>query len=114
MSDAGDLTNRRCSACEGGTAALQEPQAAALAARLNPAWERTAVQLHRTFRFPDFAGAFALATRIALLAESEGHHPDLLVRWGHLGVTLTTHSVGGLTDNDFIMAAKIDNFVHDG
>lgn len=59
--------------------------------------------------FPDFRSAFAKATAIALLAEQEGHHPDIEVGWSYLRVRLTTHAAKGLTDNDFIMAAKIDS-----
>jgi 4a-hydroxytetrahydrobiopterin dehydratase len=62
----------------------------------------------REFKFPDFKKAFDLATSIAGLAESEGHHPDLEIGWGRLNISLTTHVAGGLTRNDFIMAAKID------
>ena len=59
-------------------------------------------------RFGDFAAAFATATRIAIIAEGEGHHPDMAVGWGRLEIELTTHAVKGLTRNDFILAAKID------
>ncbi len=72
--------------------------------------------LSRVFKVSDFAGAMAFANRIADLAEEEGHHPDFAVSWGRLGVALWTHSIGGLTENDFIMAAKInvlfDEFMH--
>jgi 4a-hydroxytetrahydrobiopterin dehydratase len=59
-------------------------------------------------RFADFKDAFGFATRIALVAEEEGHHPDMEIGWGKVVVSLTTHSSGGLTPNDFIMAAKVD------
>ncbi len=68
-------------------------------AELQRLWEREADQ-----------EPFALATQIALLAESQGHHPDLEVSWGKLTVTFTTHHAGGLTESDFVMAAKIDAF----
>ena len=64
--------------------------------------------LVRHLRFKDFAGAFERATTVAAIAEREGHHPELSVGWGHLDITTTTHAVGGLTRNDFILAAKID------
>lgn len=64
--------------------------------------------LARTFRFSDFMGPMNLANKVAEIAEAEGHHPDLTIGWGSLGVELMTHAVGGLTENDFIVAAKID------
>ena len=65
-------------------------------------------RIRRTWRFPDFAEAFAFATRVAFIAEGEEHHPDLTVGWGRCEVVLTTHAVKGLTRNDFIVAAKVD------
>ncbi len=65
-------------------------------------------QLVKAFRFKDFLEAVAFVNAITPVAEAEGHHPDLLVRWGEVRVTLWTHAVGGLTENDFILAAKID------
>jgi 4a-hydroxytetrahydrobiopterin dehydratase len=62
----------------------------------------------RTFPFPDFKKALRFANKIGALAEEEGHHPDLCVSWGKLGVQIFTHKVGGLTESDFILAAKID------
>lgn len=89
--------------------ALDEAAAAALQEGLDPGWERNAASsIRRTFHFPNFVDAFGFATRIALLAQSENHHPDLEVGWGRVRVTFSTHSAGGLTDNDFAMAAKVD------
>jgi 4a-hydroxytetrahydrobiopterin dehydratase len=104
------LTSRSCSPCAAGTAPLTEAEAATLATGIDPDWDRSSQRLRRVLTFPDFRDAFALATRIALLAEAENHHPEMFVRWGKVEVTLTTNSVGGLTENDFIMAAKIDRF----
>jgi pterin-4a-carbinolamine dehydratase len=64
--------------------------------------------LRREFSFPDFRDAFGLVARVALLAESEGHHPEIELGWGRAAFSLTTHAAGGLTRNDFIMAARID------
>jgi pterin-4a-carbinolamine dehydratase len=69
---------------------------------------RRAGEIRREFTFKTFNAAFGLATRIALLAEAQGPHPELEVGWGRLVVRLSTHSVGGLSRNDFIMAARID------
>ncbi len=65
-------------------------------------------RLHRQIKLHDFAQALALANTIGAIAESEGHHPDLLVRWGELAIDIWTHKVGGLSESDFILAAKID------
>ena len=62
----------------------------------------------RTFVFSDFRGALAFANEVGEIAETEGHHPDLLVAWGRVEVTIWTHKVNGLTESDFILAAKID------
>lgn len=70
-------------------------------------WEFGDTALERTFAFKNFNEAFGLATRVALLAESQGHHPDLEVGWGRLQIRLTTHAIGGLSHNDLVMAAKI-------
>jgi 4a-hydroxytetrahydrobiopterin dehydratase len=79
--------------------------------QLDAGWEREANRdIRRVFTFSTFREPFALATQIALLAESQGHHPDLEVSWGRLVVTFTTHAAGGLTESDFIMAAKVDGF----
>ncbi|MHB1526916.1 MAG: 4a-hydroxytetrahydrobiopterin dehydratase [Candidatus Dormibacteria bacterium] len=103
-----ELAGERCQACSSGTPPLQAADLAELLAQLDPAWELSPGLLRRHFGLPDFAASFTLATRLALLAEREGHHPDLHLGWGHLDVDLTTHAAGGLTRNDFVMAAKID------
>jgi 4a-hydroxytetrahydrobiopterin dehydratase len=103
-----DLARERCQACSGDTPTISGPEAAKLVVQLDSAWVLEDDRLRRHFQLPDFARPFALATRIALLAEREGHHPELSIGWGHLEVELTTHAAGGLTRNDFVMAAKID------
>jgi 4a-hydroxytetrahydrobiopterin dehydratase len=74
-----------------------------------PEWEREGNQkLHREFSFPNFRDAFGFVARVALVAETEGHHPDIELGWGRASFDLTTHAASGLTRNDFVMAAKID------
>ena len=65
-------------------------------------------RLAKTYRFPDFAQALAFVNRAGAVAEAEGHHPDLYLSWGKVGVELITHAIGGLSENDFILAAKLD------
>jgi 4a-hydroxytetrahydrobiopterin dehydratase len=106
-----DLATQSCKDCAPSSSQLDETQAAKLHQQVDAAWERdTNRVIRRVFTFSNFRDPFALATQIALLAESQGHHPDLEVSWGKLAVTFTTHHAGGLTENDFVMAAKIDSF----
>jgi 4a-hydroxytetrahydrobiopterin dehydratase len=77
-------------------------------ARQVPGWERGPGGLTREFSFEDFGGAFGFVARAALLAEAEGHHPRIELEWGRAAFTAWTHTADGLTRNDFILAAKID------
>ena len=102
------LEQRRCAACEGGIPPLLPEQVDGLLSRLGGGWEVTAGhRLQRELRFADFAEALAFANQVGALAEREGHHPELLVAWGLVRVTLWTHAVADLTENDFVLAAKI-------
>ena len=92
-----------------GSPPLAEDDAQALDRLLDQGWQRDGTgRLSREFSFGDFGDAFGFATRVALLAEREFHHPELTVTWGRVLVTLWTHTVRGLSRNDFIIAAKID------
>jgi 4a-hydroxytetrahydrobiopterin dehydratase len=112
------LTARRCVPCEGGTPPLDEESAGKLLGQLS-GWEKRTSggpsskdaphpELHKTFRFDDFLAAMAFVDRMAALAEEEGHHPDFCVHYNQVDVTLWTHAVSGLSENDFILASKID------
>jgi 4a-hydroxytetrahydrobiopterin dehydratase len=91
-----------------GTPPLPEEEAAELASGV-PDWERDGSRsLRRVFSFPDFKDAFGFVARAALIAEAEGHHPDIELGWGRAAFQLTTHAASGLTRNDFVLAAKID------
>jgi 4a-hydroxytetrahydrobiopterin dehydratase len=104
-----ELASRHCQACGPGTPPVEEARAVELEAQLDPSWARDGTaSLRRELRFPNFRDAFGFVARAALLAESQGHHPDLELGWGRVAITLTTHAAGGLTDNDFILAAKLD------
>lgn len=107
-----ELAKKRCVPCEGGATPLPRGEAEALLAQL-PDWELSpdGARITRRFSFADFAGAVAFANRVAAVAEQEGHHPDLHVSWGKVVVELSTHALGGLSENDFILAAKIDELV---
>ncbi len=75
-----------------------------------PEWilSEEGTSISREFRFKDFAHALAFVNAVGKVAEEEWHHPDIFFGWGHVKVTFTTHSIGGLAENDFIMASKID------
>jgi 4a-hydroxytetrahydrobiopterin dehydratase len=102
------LARERCSELPAGTPPLTTEDAHILAGAIARDWNVGGAEIRREFTFKTFNAAFGLARRIALLAESQNHHPELEVAWGRLVVRLTTHSVGGLSRNDFIMAARID------
>ncbi len=107
MTTACDLTQKRCVPCEGGVPPLAAAAVAALRSQV-PAWTVRDAKLHRTLQFPDFVAAMRFVNAMADVAEAEGHHPDFLVHYNTVDVTIWTHAVGGLTENDFILAAKID------
>jgi 4a-hydroxytetrahydrobiopterin dehydratase len=102
------LARERSADIPAGTAPLTPDEARSLAAGVGGGWQIDKGEIRREFTFKTFNAAFGMATRIALLAEAQGHHPELEVGWGRLVVRLSTHSVGGLSRNDFIMAARID------
>jgi 4a-hydroxytetrahydrobiopterin dehydratase len=103
-----ELAKQHCEPCEKGTPPLPDEEAAALAAEV-PEWERDGNRtLRREFSFPNFRDAFGFVARAALVAETENHHPDIELGWGRAAFLLTTHAAGGLTKNDFVMAARID------
>ena len=112
--DPATLAAQRPVAADESTTPLPRPEVARLAAGLDPAWRVLDDRLVREFTFTTFAAAFGLATRVALLAESQNHHPALDVSWGRLTVSWTTDSIGAITANDLIMAAKVDRLVARG
>lgn len=109
-----DLSRERCEACTGATPRIGAEEARQLAAGLDEAWRIGEDAIEREFSSKSFNAAFGLATRVALLAENQGHHPDMEVGWGRLVVRLTTHAIKGLSRNDFVMAAKIDRIARAG
>jgi 4a-hydroxytetrahydrobiopterin dehydratase len=103
-----ELAKARCEVCAPGTPPLPEEEAAALSTEV-PDWKREGNRLlRREFSFPDFSEAFGFVARAALIAEAEGHHPEIELGWGRAAFELTTHAASGLTRNDFVLAAKID------
>jgi 4a-hydroxytetrahydrobiopterin dehydratase len=103
----GSLAQGHCVACEAGMPPLSEEQARELLPQV-PGWQLEGNTLTRRFKFKDFQGSMAFVNRVAELAESEGHHPDIHISWNRVRLELTTHSIKGLSENDFIMAARIN------
>jgi len=103
------LAEKSCTPCRGGIPPLTA-EAAEQYHRQAPDWSLvdSAGRIERTFRFRNFAEAFAFVERAAALAESEGHHPDICFGWGYATASLRTKKIKGLHENDFIMAAKLD------
>lgn len=110
-----DLTTKKCVSCEGGVPALTMARAK-LFLQQTPGWElkgdKEGNKISKTFTFKNFKMAIAFVNKVADLAESEGHHPDMLIfSWNKVTITLWTHAIGGLSENDFIMAAKINMLI---
>jgi 4a-hydroxytetrahydrobiopterin dehydratase len=105
-----DLADRTCVPCRGGTLPLAGSELQLLSKEV-PQWKVIdGHHLTRTFTFPDFRHALAFVNRVGELAEEQGHHPDILLAWGRAEVTTWTHKINGLSEGDFILAAKIDRF----
>ena len=103
------LADRECVPCKGGTPPLKGPALAVLAGQLGGGWKVVAEHhLEKEFSFKDFREALDFTNRIGALAEAQGHHPDLYLAWGKVKATLWTHKVDGLTESDFVFAAKVD------
>jgi 4a-hydroxytetrahydrobiopterin dehydratase len=105
-----DLAAKKCEPCEGGTPPLGEAEVRRLLGELD-GWRLASgakPEIEKEYRFPDFREALAFVNRLGEVAEQEGHHPDIYLTWGKVRVALSTHSIGGLSENDFILAAKAD------
>ncbi len=104
------LTAKVCIPCRGGVPPL-EAAAAENYLGQTPGWTLTegAHRIERQFRFDDFAQTLEFVNRVGALAEAEGHHPDIAFGWGYCTITLYTHKIDGLHENDFILAAKIND-----
>jgi 4a-hydroxytetrahydrobiopterin dehydratase len=102
------LASKTCVPCRGGVPALKGIDLQNLHQEV-PRWNiPNEHHLSRSFTFPDFKQALAFVNRVGAVAEEQGHHPDILLAWGKVDITLWTHKIDGLTESDFIMAAKID------
>ena len=105
-----ELSEKKCVPCEGGVAALTRAEAEKLRAKLSPDWKLAddAKLIRRELKFKDFYRTMSFVNALAHIANIEDHHPDLEVGYGYCRVVFSTHAIKGLSENDFICAAKID------
>ncbi|HJT89070.1 MAG TPA: 4a-hydroxytetrahydrobiopterin dehydratase [Bryobacteraceae bacterium] len=102
------LAEKHCVPCRGGVPPLKGAELEKLRAQV-PGWQvENEHHLYKEFTFPDFVTALDFVNRAGAIAEQEGHHPDIYLSWGKAGVKIWTHKIDGLTESDFILAAKID------
>ena len=113
MSEAEKFADKHCAPCEGGVQPLTREEAENYRKRLVPEWTLAddAKSIHRDFQFKGFNKTMGFVNAIAWIANREGHHPDLEVGYNHCHVHFTTHAIGGLSENDFISAVKIDRLM---
>ncbi len=103
-----ELASKTCVPCRGGVAPLQGEELTNLQKQLS-GWQVVEEHyLNKSFKFPDFRQALVFVNRVGELAEEQGHHPDIYLAWGKVDITIWTHKIDGLTESDFILAAKID------
>ena len=105
------LADKSCVPCRGGVPALKGKELEEIRRQLTEPDQWNVVNEHhivREYKFPDFRSALAFVNKVGELAEEQGHHPDIALGWGRVEITTWTHAVNGLTESDFILAAKID------
>lgn len=104
-----ELAAKECVPCRGGVPPLKGRDLIDMEARLGGGWQVVHEHhLEKEFQFPNFREALAFTNKVGELAEQQGHHPDIYLAWGKVRVTLWTHKIDGLTESDFILAAKIE------
>ncbi len=105
----GALAEKECVPCKGGVPPLRGPELERLRSELHADWRvMNEHHLERDFKFRDFRQALDFTNKVGELAEEQGHHPDIVLSWGRVKVTIWTHKIDGLTESDFVLAAKID------
>ena len=110
MSEACDLTQKKCRACEGGVEPMTEEQIREMLKSVE-GWEYKDGAIEKTFEFKNFYRTIAFVNAVAWIANREDHHPDLQVSYKKCTVRFSTHSIGGMSENDFICAAKVNALV---
>jgi len=105
-----ELTKKKCAPCEGGMHHLKKARVDGLLKEI-PEWELKEGRLYKQYKFKNFVEAMRFINSIAKIAEQEGHHPDFHVHYSRVEIELWTHAINGLSENDFIVAAKIDELL---
>lgn len=106
-----ELAERACVPCRGDVPPMERAQAEQLLSQVGNGWELREnghLFLEKTYRFKDFLEALAFVNRVGALAEEQAHHPDIHLTWGRATISIWTHKIKGLTESDFILAAKCD------
>lgn len=108
-----ELLSKKCVPCSVGVPTLKEEEINKYLKDLKEGWEVVDNKyIEKTYKFKDFQEALHFTNKVGEIAESEGHHPDIFLAWGKVQIKLWTHKIGGLHENDFILAAKIDNIMN--
>ena len=111
-----DLLQKKCKPCEGGISALDISEIHKYQKKID-GWEVKSNEkkiyfLEKEFKFKNFLNSQKFVNEVSEISESEGHHPDILFGWGYAKIKITTHAIEGLSENDFILAAKIDQIIN--
>jgi 4a-hydroxytetrahydrobiopterin dehydratase len=103
------LTEMKCVPCEGGVEPFDAKKASTYLKQLPKGWSLVdGKSIRKEFKFKSFPDTIAFVNKVALIAQEEGHHPDMEVHYAKLSLVFSTHAIGGLSENDFIMAAKVE------
>ena len=111
-----ELSQKKCKPCEGGISALDISEIHKYQKKID-GWEVTSNEkkiyfLEKEFKFKNFLNSQKFVNEVSKISENEGHHPDILFGWGYAKIKITTHAIEGLSENDFILAAKIDQIIN--
>src|SRR3989344_6432560 len=105
------LSEKRCVPCEGGVPPFTKVQAQKYLRKLKRGWKINRNKLEKEFKFKNFIQSMGFANQVALIAQAEDHHPEIEISYSKVEIELYTHSIGGLSENDFILSAKIDELL---
>ena len=108
-----ELARRKCEPCSAETPRLEGKKLEEMIRKLGGGWNvKDGRELQKSYKFKDFVGALAFTNRVGAVAEQEGHHPEIALGWGHVDLRIWTHIIGGLSESDFVLAAKADAQQH--